>query len=269
VCFEDPGDARKVVDESKSQGIWFDSKRLNVSLFEPRTERAQNAPGKGSASGNPEIDNFIMQFLQTVSAGGMMGGLPMMNNPPMLPGMPPQPNRSAYPAKLPQQRMPRTDPNMRGDMYAQRPPMQNPGMGAYPGNFNTMMGAPSMGMMQPGYKGDFPQKMMPPTSMVSGMMPATPMPPITAVSEDAVYARTYSELLNSLEYQSSSDDDKRNKLGDLMYQYVERKAGTENAPKITGMIIDLELSDLEASTATLQSLNEKITEGLQLLEEES
>lgn len=34
------------------------------------------------------------------------------------------------------------------------------------------------------------------------------------------------------------------------------------------MIIDLELSDLEQSTSSLQMLYEKISEGLQLLEEE-
>lgn len=228
----------------------------------------QAAPGKGSSSGNPDIDNFIMQFLQTVSAGGMMGSLPMMSNPPLLPGMPPQPNRTAYPAKLPQQRVPRTDPGMRGDLYAQRPGMQNTGMGGYPGGFNTMMGAPAMGMMQPGYKSDFPPKMIPTAGMGGGMMPATPMPPITAVSEDSVYSRAYNEMINSIEYQSCGDEDKKNKIGDLIYQYVERKAGGENAPKITGMIIDLELLDLEASTSTLQSLNEKITEGIQLLFEE-
>jgi hypothetical protein len=46
-------------------------------------------------------------------------------------------------------------------------------------------------------------------------------------------------------------------------------AGPENAPKITGMIIDLSLNDLEQSTSALSSLKDKIREGIILLEEEN
>lgn len=216
VCFEDPVDAKRVLEEAKTQGIWFDSKRLNVSTFESRQERGMNTSNKGSAGGNPEIENFIMQFLQTMSTGGMgaMGGMPMMSNPPMPIGMPQLPNRANYPTKMNMQQRPRNDPIMRGDMYAQRPgpqpnPMSNYG-GVFPGS--GMMGNPApMGMMAPvGYKQDFGQKMMPSAGM-GVMMQAAPMPPITAVSEDSLYQQQYNELINSIEYQQASDAEKRNK----------------------------------------------------------
>lgn len=261
VCFENPEDARKVLDESKQSGIWFDSKRLNVSMFEPRSERTQTSGGKGTASGNPEIDNIIMQFLQTMSAGGLGAGFPMMNNPPM----PPQPNRSNYGAKMPPQSRP---PPANTGMYGRGPAPQP----SFPGaGYSNMMGGPSggMGMMpQPNYN---QPKMMPTGPMPvapTGMMQAAPMPPINVISEEKAYLQRYSELVNSMEYQSSEEDDKRNKIGDLIYSYVELKAGEVNAPKITGMIIDLELADLEASTSNLNQLQEKILEGIGLLHEE-
>ena len=277
VCFENPEDARKVLDESKNNGIWFDSKRLNLSMFEPRSERTQNVNNRGTASGNPEIDNIIMQFLQTMSTGGMMGGLPMMNNPSLPPGMAPQPNRNSY-NKMP--------PQANTGMYGRPPPPQQPNhsMQSYQrNNFPTnVMGGnmapnPGMPMMNPGFKDTFNQPPMPqptmpqPTMGPAPMMPPTAapqMPPISAMTEDSLYAHNYNELINNPEYQSLSEDEKRQKFGDLIYQYVDNKAGEINAPKITGMIIDLNIGDLEQSTATLSLLNEKISEGLSLLQEE-
>ena len=269
VCFENPEDARKVLDESKANGIWFDSKRLNVSQFEPRSER-QGPVGKGGASGNPEIDNIIMQFLQTMSTGGMMGSLPMMNNPPMPPSMGGG-NRPNYGSNMP----PKRPPQPSAAMYNQRPPQ------SFQGGYNqNMMGGgnpvpSSMPMMNPGFNANVPQPkpMMgqapgaPVAPMGASMMPPQSMPPMP-ISEDSVYNSAYTELVNSAEYTGVDDEEKKNKIGDLIYSYVERKAGGSNAPKITGMIIDLEIDDLEASTSTMQALNEKISEGLALLEEE-
>lgn len=264
VCFESPEDARKAVDEAKDRGIWFDSKRLNVSLFEPRSERAQQSTAKGIQGMNPEISEFIMNFFQNMGQGGMMGGMNFMGGPPM----PPNPSmtaaaRAGYGNKLPQQVRPQ-----RQDMYPQRPPQpnfqNNPGFGP-PG----MMGGPqSMPNMQP--QPGFGQMKMPPTNMgMMGPPVPVPMPPMNQVSEEAMYSNQYNEMINSNEYAESSEDDKRNKFGDLIFQYVEKLAGPDNAPKITGMIIDLELPDLEQATSSLFSLREKINEGMELLEEEN
>lgn len=274
VCFESPEDARKAVDEAKERGIWFDSKRLNVSLFEPRTERAQQNTGKGIQGMNPEISEFIMNFFQNMGQGGMMGGMNFMGGPPMPPG--PMAGgaaaRAGYGNKPPQQ--PRPQQQRPGqDMYSQRPPQpimpnfpNNPGFGP-----SGMMGGPPQNMpnMQP--QPGFGQMKMPPSNM--GMMgpPASsvPMPPMNQVSEEAMYSNQYNEMVNSAEYQDSEEDDKRNKFGDLIFQYVEKLAGPDNAPKITGMIIDLDLPDLEQATSSLFSLKEKISEGMELLAEEN
>ena len=265
VCFESPEEAKRAVDEAKERGIWFDSKRLNVSLFEPRSERAsQNAANKGMPGMNPEISEFIMNFFQNMQ--GSMGGMNPMGGMPPGPGpMPAAAARAGYTNKLPPQARP-----PRNDMY-NAPPRPNMGGGYPPNNpgFNPgMMGAPpNMGMGgQPGFD---PMKMGPPGGM--GMMPPpqrAPMPPMNQVSEDAIYSNQYNELVNSAEYQNSDEDDKRNKFGDLIFPYVEKISNQESAPKITGMIIDLELPDLEQATNSLASLKEKINEGLELLEEE-
>lgn len=266
VCFEFPEDAKRAVDESKEKGIWFDAKRLNVSLFEPRSERETH---KGAGNVNPEINDFIMNFLQSMSQGGMMGGMNFMGAPPV-PPVPGHQGRGGYQGKPNQ---PPRGP--RADMYAQRPP--HPGMGGgFPPNPNPNFGGQNMmnpGMPMMGQPGGYDNQMkMPPTSGMGGMMPSQnrgPMPPINAISEDGVYANQYNECVNNAEYQQSGDDEKRNKLGDLIFPYVERAAGGDAAPKITGMIIDLEIQDLEQSTASLASLNEKIREGMNLLQEEN
>lgn len=263
VCFDNPETAKRAVDESRDKGIWFDGKRLNVSLFEPRSERAtQGSVGKGGTPTNPEINDFIMNFLQSMTQGGMMGGLNFMGAPPPMPGGPMPPPRANYPNKPPQPRGPRAD------MYGQRPGPQ-PGMQGIPQNpnFNPNMMGPNMHMMgQP----DFNQMKMQPNTMGGGMMPPGrgPMPPMRSVSEDAMYSNQYNDLINSADYHNSGEDDKRNKFGDFIYPFVEKVAGPENAPKITGMIIDLELPDLEGSTSTLASLRDKIREGMELLAEE-
>ena len=58
VWFELPDDAKRAVDESKEKGIWFDSKWLNVSFFEPRSEREQQKSSTKSAL-NPDIEAFL------------------------------------------------------------------------------------------------------------------------------------------------------------------------------------------------------------------
>ena len=240
---------------------------MNVSFFEPRSEREQQKSSTKSAL-NPDIEAFLMNFFQ-LAQGGMMGMNPM-NAPPPVPPQTIGPPRTNYINKPPQQRVvPRPDQQMPTNMYVQRPGPQ-PGMQGFPTNpgFSPGMMAQEMPMMsQPGFN----QMKMTPMPGMGGMMAApmrTPMPPINAVSEEAIYLQQYNELINSPEYDNSEDEDKKNKIGDLIYPYVEKIAGPENAPKITGMIIDLEMADLESSTSSLMQLNEKIKEGIELLQEE-
>lgn len=263
VCFEDPVDAKKAIDESNDRGIWFDAKRLNVSVFEPRSERAsQSADGKNMSGMNPEISEFLMNFLQSMSQGNMMGGMNLMGGPPMPPG-PMAATRGGYPNKPPQARGPRND------LYGARPPPQPPmqNYGHNPAFAQNMMGGPGMPMMgQPGFEMKMPAAMPGPTIMPPQVR--APMPPMSHQTDDSIYHGQYNETINGPEYQHSDEDDKRNKIGDLIYPFVEKLAGPDKAPKITGMIIDLEIPELESATCSLATLREKIHEGMELLNEE-
>ena len=230
---------------------------------------------KNQLGQNPEIESFIYNFIQSLSQSNMMGGMP-----PMMGGMkPPVPPTRGMPNKAPQNRRVQQDIGARAG-YASRPPQtmqpQYPPMMNQPNEMPMNQMRPNMPITSP--PETFPSEMNQ-MNMVGGpapmgnMMPAQPrpqaMPPMTTISEEESYARAYSELLTGQEYQTTTEDQKRIKIGDLIYSFVERKAGGENAPKITGMIIDLDLNDLEASTQPLESLNEKIDEGLVLLREEA
>lgn len=270
VCFNDPLDAKKAIDEARERGIWFDSKRLNVNIYEPKSERV-NHNNKNIAGMNPEISDFIMNILQTMNQGGMMGGMNFMGGPQMPPPM--GGNRGGYQNKPPGQN--RGPP--RHDMYRGGPPPQQ-NMQSYAPNFNqNMMGhnmpQPMMGGQQIG--GYDPKMAPPPNNMgAPGMMPpqnrGMPMnvPPMNQVSEDQIYATHYNEVVNDEDYINTDENGKRNKFGDLIFPYVEKMAGPDNAPKITGMIIDLAIEDLLSYTNTLASLKEKISEGIELLHEE-
>ena len=197
VCFEDPLEAKKAVEESKERGIWFDAKKLNVSIFEPRSERqGQEGNAKGMPGVNPEISDFIMNFLQSMGQGNMMG-MNMMGAP-----MPPAPmpaTRGGYQNKGHQGNRPPPRPNMSVDMYA-RPPQPNIQNFSHPPNFGQggMMGSGGMPMMgggghPGGYEMNMNPSMMPPP-------PQRPMPPMNQISDDQLYANHYRELIENDDY---------------------------------------------------------------------
>lgn len=71
----------------------------------------------------------------------------------------------------------------------------------------------------------------------------------------------------SPEYKSADDQKRRELIGEEIYSYIEFKSSTEDAGKITGMIIDLPLDVLE-TISDIKFLNEKIAEGQKLLKED-
>jgi len=218
------------------------------------------------------VDNLILNFLQSLSTSGFMPQYnPMMGSAPPIPqslnqrntyvNKPPPPHTMGRPPPRPDQMMYQQRPPMGGMMM---PDQANPALrGPVPGMH--MMGQPGFGQIK---MGPPVGQMMPPQGNPMMSQPPRNMPPISAVSEDAIYLQQYNELILSREYQDSSIDEKKNKFGDLIYHIVDTVAGSDNAPKITGMIIDLDIRDLEESTSSLMLLKEKIKEGLLLLEDE-
>ena len=54
-------------------------------------------------------------------------------------------------------------------------------------------------------------------------------------------------------------------VGEFIYEYVEKIAGEDKAPKITGMLIDLPLNEISGFLVDYSKLQEKITEANSLL----
>jgi hypothetical protein len=53
-------------------------------------------------------------------------------------------------------------------------------------------------------------------------------------------------LLNNPDYKNGSEEQKKEMVGDEIYEFVENIVGEKEAPKVTGMIIDLPQKDLLA-----------------------
>lgn len=57
----------------------------------------------------------------------------------------------------------------------------------------------------------------------------------------------------------------RSQVGDFIFDYVEKFVGAEKAPKITGMLIDLQIDDIKGYLYDFSKLYQKIGEALALL----
>ena len=76
----------------------------------------------------------------------------------------------------------------------------------------------------------------------------------------------YSVEFNKLVSQAYADEGAfKTAIGDYIYGHVVKYSSEENAPKITGMIIDMPAEDIKSSVGSLEGLKEKIQEGEQLL----
>lgn len=175
-------------------------------------------------------------------------------------------------------------PNMQmGAPQMQQPPMgqmpqqiigQPPAMGGPPqmgppptmgGPPPTMGGPPQMGP-PPTMGGPPPTMGRPPPTMGGPPMGGPPggMPP----SVEEQYNRMFASICRDSNFKPMSEDEKKSKIGDFIYQYVVKLSNPENAPKITGMIIDLQEADLVEAVKDYNGLKEKVKEGEELLQQE-
>ncbi len=76
------------------------------------------------------------------------------------------------------------------------------------------------------------------------------------------------KLFMSDEYKQSSSDQKvrRELIGNAIYEKIEKLIGSEAAPKVTGMIIDLTEIELIPAISTLENLKAKVRDANILLE---
>jgi len=57
----------------------------------------------------------------------------------------------------------------------------------------------------------------------------------------------------------------KTQVGEFIFEYVEKVAGEDNAPKITGMLIDLPTEEIKGYLVDFNRLVEKINEAKNLL----
>jgi len=81
------------------------------------------------------------------------------------------------------------------------------------------------------------------------------------------YRADVMKLFQSLGFMNGSEDQRKQMVGTYIFREVTRMVGEEFSPKITGMIIDLPMADLNYSVSTLDMLNFKVRSAVQLLVE--
>lgn len=76
-------------------------------------------------------------------------------------------------------------------------------------------------------------------------------------------------MFKSEEFKQSCDDRpaRRNLIGNAIYETIEKLVGAENAPKVTGMIIDLNDLEMIPAVSTLENLKIKVRDAHTLLEQ--
>ena len=60
----------------------------------------------------------------------------------------------------------------------------------------------------------------------------------------------------------------KNQIGEFIYEFVEKIAGEEQAPKITGMLIDLPIQDMYSYVNDYLVLERKVREAIKLLKDQ-
>ena len=99
-----------------------------------------------------------------------------------------------------------------------------------------------------------------------------PMPkplPVTQTAgqtkEEFAYAEKIQELFSSAEYKKAIENEKRQLIGDFIYDYIETVVQNELAPKVTGMILGVGLAILVQTVLNYRTLFIKIKEAETLL----
>jgi len=85
------------------------------------------------------------------------------------------------------------------------------------------------------------------------------LPPQQQVPKAASdYFAMVQQLFLSAEFKGSSQQEKRDLIGNSIYETVEKIAGVERAPKVTGMLIDLSEAELNQAISTFDNLEKKV-----------
>jgi len=72
-------------------------------------------------------------------------------------------------------------------------------------------------------------------------------------------------MFTSSKFIQGSEREKKNMIGTLIFKYVTHMVTTDFSPKITGMIIDLPIAELNFSVSTLETLQVRVKDAVTLL----
>jgi len=285
VCYSTPEEATRAVNEMNGKII--NGKPIFVALAQRKeVRRAQlenihNARGPSGAQGQQPNAGMIRGPMGPM--GGYPGGavLSYMNRPgvqPMYPMMPSmmggngagqqpragQPQRG-YPMMQQQQRaypMPAYGGMPQSGRGGRGPGGQQGGRGGRGGRVPA--GQPmGRGPNVPGGRGGAPQQQQLKFNQQvrNANVPPVPAPPQTA--QPATLQANESLTLSALA--SASPDIQKNMIGERLYPLIHASQ-PELAGKITGMLLEMDNSELLHLLESPEALNAKITEALQVLE---
>jgi len=102
---------------------------------------------------------------------------------------------------------------------------------------------------------------------VQAQVPAQVQPQATSQIKDFQWLKT-----NLAEFESMSQGEKKNILGTLMYNKIRGKAAEPLVPKITGMLIDLDVLSIQEIIEILSDdaiLQERINEARNIIEDDN
>ena len=81
----------------------------------------------------------------------------------------------------------------------------------------------------------------------------------------AAYSQEIYAMFNSKEFIDATSEHRKEIVGTAIYKHISDLVGEEHAPKVTGMIIDLEPAELNMSIQSHAGLQQKVGSAMQLL----
>lgn len=247
VCFSNSDEATKAVTEMN--GKMLDNKPLYVALAQPREVRRAALEARFSRK---------MPFIQP---GMYPQGPPFFFGPQMPHRMVFQPNVARAPVN---RQWPQQPPQGRGNPQMMGVPYNSYGMGPRPmargrgGPRLQNMNKPMRPNVNPGPNPAAPVQPRPARGANPRMNrngPNVPMAPVPGPQP-----LTVSELAQL------SDQMQKKAIGDRLFPLIQARE-PEKAPKITGMLLDMDNGELLHLLESQEALGEKINEALQVLHE--
>jgi len=81
----------------------------------------------------------------------------------------------------------------------------------------------------------------------------------------ASYQQEVYAMFNSQDFAQATAESRKEIIGTAIYKHVKAMVGDQHAPKVTGMIIDLDPVELNMSIQNFADLQNKVNSAMQLL----